>query len=180
MEERKMLSMVDYVHERIQSYPKDLIGVYFTMGNGHDTVFLADYCSYVYAFDIQKEALEKTKQLLKEKNNVQLILDGHQNMDQYITSFDIGIFNLGYLPLADHHVTTLLKTTQMAIKKALASVQQVLFIVVYPGHEEGYKESLWIDDYVCQLDSHQWNVSSYKMLNKNQAPYVIEIQKKSV
>ena len=101
---------------------------------------------------------------------MQLILDGHQNMDQYITSFDIGIFNLGYLPLADHHVTTLLKTTQMAIKKALASVQQVLFIVVYPGHEEGYKESLWIDDYVCQLDSHQWNVSSYKMLNKNQAP----------
>ena len=73
-----MLSMVDYVHERIQSYPKDLIGVDFTMGNGHDTVFLADYCSYVYAFDIQKEALEKTKQLLKEKNNVQLILDGHQ------------------------------------------------------------------------------------------------------
>lgn len=26
---------------------KNLIGVDFTMGNGHDTVFLADYCSYV-------------------------------------------------------------------------------------------------------------------------------------
>jgi len=173
-----MLTMVEYVHQRIQTYPKNLIGVDMTMGNGHDTEFLKDYCKEVYAFDIQKEAIEKTKQRIKENNHVHLILDGHQNIDQYMNTFDIGIFNLGYLPLANHKVTTLLDTTKIAIQKAINMMQYVIFIVVYPGHDEGYQESLWIDDYVSQLDSSLYNVSSYRMLNKNKAPYVIEIQKR--
>lgn len=174
-----MLTMVEYVHHRIQSYPQNLVGVDMTMGNGHDTEFLTSYCKEVYAFDIQEEAVEKTRQRIGENENVRLILDGHQNIDCYITSFDIGIFNLGYLPLASHHVTTLLDTTKIAIEKAIAMMQHVIFIVVYPGHDEGYQESLWIDEYVSQLDSKLFNVSSYRMLNKNKAPYVIEIQKRN-
>ena len=34
-----MLTMVEYVHQRIQTYPQQLIGVDMTMGNGHDTLF---------------------------------------------------------------------------------------------------------------------------------------------
>ena len=174
-----MLMMVDYVHERIQHY-KDLhVGVDMTMGNGHDTLFLSQVCDEVFAFDIQQTALDHTSQLIDGLSHVHLILDGHQNCDQYVDSFDVGIFNLGYLPLESHQVTTLLSTTKEAIIKAIHMMNKVLFIVVYPGHEEGYKESLWIDDYVSNLDSHHYNVSSYKMLNKNQSPSVIEIEKKS-
>ncbi|MCD7949925.1 MAG: class I SAM-dependent methyltransferase [Erysipelotrichaceae bacterium] len=174
-----MLMMVDYVHQRIATYNHLKIGIDFTMGNGHDTLFLSDICEYVYSFDIQRVALDHTRQILKN-DNVQLILDGHENFDYYVTSFDVGVFNLGYLPNRDHNITTKLDTTQIAITKAIQYMNQVLFIVVYPGHEEGHKESLWIDDYVSSLDTYKFNVSKYCMLNKNLSPYVIEIEKKQI
>lgn len=37
------------------------------MGNGHDTLFLSDYCKYVYSYDIQALALNNTKELIKDK-----------------------------------------------------------------------------------------------------------------
>lgn len=173
-----MLTMVQYVHERIKTYSSLSIGVDMTMGNGYDTLFLSQVCQDVYAFDIQATAIEKTKELIGDNKHVHLILDGHQHIDRYLDCFDVGIFNLGYLPLANHQVTTLLKTTQVALKKAIQMMNTVLFIVVYQGHDEGYKESLWIDEYVKNLDTHKFNVSSYRMLNKKNSPYVIEIEKR--
>ena len=41
-----------------------------------------------------------------------------------------------------------------------------------------YDEDVRIDDYVKQLDTHQYNVSCYCMLNKKNSPYVSEIEKK--
>ena len=41
---------------------KEDIVVDATMGNGHDTLFLAKLAKKVYAFDIQKQALEKTQE----------------------------------------------------------------------------------------------------------------------
>lgn len=173
-----MLSMVEYVHQRIKSYPKGLIGVDMTMGNGHDTEFLATHCHEVYAFDIQKEAIFHTQARIGHLSHVHLIQDSHENIDQYLQSFDIAVFNLGYLPGFDHQTTTVLSSTQIALKKAIDMMKQVVFIVVYPGHDEGKKESDWIMSYVSQLDTHLYNVSSYTMLNKRNAPYVIEIQKR--
>ena len=43
---------------------KDDIVVDATMGNGHDTLFLAKLAKQVYAFDIQEQALEKNKSTL--------------------------------------------------------------------------------------------------------------------
>ncbi|MCD8028709.1 MAG: class I SAM-dependent methyltransferase [Erysipelotrichaceae bacterium] len=174
-----MLMMVDYVHVRLQTYDDLKIGVDFTMGNGHDTLFLSHICQYVYSFDIQQVALDHTKQIL-DQNNVQLILDGHENFDHYISSFDVGIFNLGYLPNMNHDITTKLETTKIVISKALDCMNKVLFVVVYPGHDEGYKESLWIDYYMSKLDTNHYNVSQYCMLNKKHSPYVIEIEKKQI
>ena len=42
------------------------IGVDATCGRGKDTLFLANIFKEVYAFDIQDEAIESTKELLKE------------------------------------------------------------------------------------------------------------------
>ena len=68
-----------------------------TMGNGHDTLFLAKLAKRVYAFDIQEQAVEKTRQRLAEADldNAQLILAGHESLDQYIDHFKAAIFNLG-------------------------------------------------------------------------------------
>ncbi len=173
-----MLTMVEYVHQRLLQYPQGLIGVDMTMGNGHDTLALSKHCQEVYSFDVQSLALKRTKELIGDVSHVHLLLDGHQNIDHYLSSFDIGIFNLGYLPLASHHLTTSLETTRIAIRKAIDMFQRVLFIVVYPGHEEGERESLWINEYVQHLDTHMFNVSCYFMMNKKNAPYVIEIEKR--
>lgn len=62
-----------------------------TMGNGHDTAFLAELAGdagKVYAFDIQKEAVENTRARLDKLGLSQrciLIHDSHDKLDQYVT-----------------------------------------------------------------------------------------------
>ena len=83
------------------------IAVDATMGNGNDTAFLAGLAKKVYAFDVQEQALEKTSQRLSDLgiDNAELILDGHENLDRYVTEpIRAAIFNLGYLPSADKTV----------------------------------------------------------------------------
>ena len=108
-----MLSMVEYVHERMHTYDNLEIGVDFTMGNGHDTKSLIECCKEVYSFDIQEEALKRTKELVGDQAH--LIRDSHENFDHYVDTFDIGIFNLGYLPEGDHNITTTLDVTQRTL-----------------------------------------------------------------
>ena len=128
-----------------EEIPKDGIICDFTMGGGHDTLYLSDLVpeGKVYAFDIQPLALERTRKRLEEaggRPNVQLILDSHENFDRYVPGeFDAGMFNLGYLPTSDHVVTTKAETTMAAVSKALERVKVggTVVVVVYPGHPEG-------------------------------------------
>src|SRR5690554_1830257 len=84
-----------------------------TAGNGYDTVFLANLVGKegkVFSFDIQEEAIIRTKQNL-EKNKlcdrVVLINDSHASLDKYIdTTIKAAMFNLGYLPGGDHTIST--------------------------------------------------------------------------
>lgn len=82
-----------------------------TMGNGYDTKYLAEKVGeegFVYSFDIQETALKSTKKRLDKENlsdRVKLILDGHENMDKYVEGeVSCVLFNLGYLPRADHNI----------------------------------------------------------------------------
>ena len=73
------------------------VAVDATMGNGNDTAFLAGLAKKVYAFDVQEQALEKTRQRLSDLaiENAELILDGHENLDRYVTEpIRAAIFNL--------------------------------------------------------------------------------------
>lgn len=179
---KSMKMMVDLAHGFLgEILSEDSIAVDFTMGNGFDTLFLAKTAKQVYAFDTQKEALEVTKTKL-EKNqlkNVTLILDGHENALQYLPRFDAGIFNLGYLPGSEHIITTKKETTMVAIKTALdlLKVSGRLVLVVYPGHDEGKKESEAIDVFAKALNAHDYHVASLKMENKKLSPYLIIIDK---
>ena len=101
---------------------KKSIVVDATMGNGHDTAFLAKRAGKVYAFDIQKQALDKTSQLLESQGlaNAELILDGHETLDKYVKEpITAAIFNLGYLPSADKSLITKPSTTLEALTKIL-------------------------------------------------------------
>ena len=110
-----------------------------TMGNGHDTLFLAQLARQVYAFDIQEQAVEKTRQRLAEAglDNVQLILVGHETLDQYTDHFKAAIFNLGYLPSADKSVITRPDTTLEALEKVCRGLEKGgrAAIMIYYGHE---------------------------------------------
>ena len=85
-----------------------------TMGNGHDTLFLAQRARLVHAFDVQGQALEKTSQRLAEAGftNARLHLVGHEELDQFVEEpIRAAIFNLGYLPSADKSIITQPETT---------------------------------------------------------------------
>ena len=157
----------------------------FTMGNGHDTLYFAQYLTkgHVYAFDIQAQAVENTRRLLEEYgvlDRVTLIHDSHSNVDQYVTEqIDAGVFNLGYLPGGDKTVTTLSDTTLQALEKAVNMLKTggVIVVVIYPGHDEGTKEAKLVEEFCSKLDKHTYNTYKYHLLNKKNPPYIVAAEK---
>ncbi len=121
----------------------------FTMGNGHDTVFLSQTVGgegRVFAFDIQEKAIYSARENLRAAGcpeNYTLIHDSHHNAAKYIDRpIKAGMFNLGYLPGGDKSVTTKRETTLEALRCAISLMDKdaVLTVAVYPGHAEGEEE----------------------------------------
>ena len=153
-----------------------------TMGNGHDTLFLAKLAKQVYAFDIQKQALDKTQDRLNEAGleNVQLILQGHETLGQFVTEAKAGIFNLGYLPSADKSVITKPQTTMEALEKLCHLLVKGgrIAIMIYYGHEGGDTERDAVLDFVSQLNQQEFTIVSYRTLNQvNNPPFLVMIEK---
>ncbi|MGT2935115.1 class I SAM-dependent methyltransferase [Streptococcus castoreus] len=162
---------------------KESVVVDATMGNGYDTVFLAQLAKKVYAFDVQEQALERTRQRLEEVclSNAQLILAGHEEVDQYVTeSVRAAIFNLGYLPSADKSVITLPETTLLALSKLLKllEVGGRIAIMVYYGHEGGDMEKEALLNFVRQLDQGLVSAMLYQPINQvNTPPFLVMLEK---
>ncbi|GAA0100982.1 class I SAM-dependent methyltransferase [Paraclostridium bifermentans] len=160
-----------------------------TMGNGYDTKYLAEKVGesgLVYSFDVQEEAIKSTKKRLEKAeliDRVNLILDGHQNMDRYVNEeVSCVMFNLGYLPRAKHQVITKPETTLEAIKKSLELLKPngVVSIAIYTGHEGGMEECDEVFDYVIKLDQSEYSVLNCNFVNQiNHPPRLIMIEKKN-
>ena len=153
-----------------------------TMGNGHDTLFLAKLAKQVYAFDIQKQALKKTSQHLQEAGltNAELILQGHETVDQFVTEVKAAIFNLGYLPSADKSIITQPQTTIEALDKLCQILVKGgrIAIMIYYGHEGGDIERDAVMDYVSQLPQQEYTATIYRTLNQiNNPPFLVMIEK---
>lgn len=155
-----------------------------TVGNGNDTLFLAQAVGNlgkVYAFDIQRIALEKTKQLLDIHNITwyNLIHDDHQNLDCYNIQAPMAVvFNLGYLPGGDHLIITKPASTVAAISKALAMLKigGILTVVIYTGHDQG-KEAENLYHFFSSLP-RQYDVLHFAFLNRaNNPPYLVAVRK---
>lgn len=124
-----------------------------TVGNGHDTRFLADCVGptgHVYAIDLQQHALDQAAQLLSENNLAQIIwkLGNHAQLPEIIPAEHQGciavvMFNLGYLPGGDKSITTTASTTAKAVMMATRMLRPggLVTIVAYTGHPGGLEET---------------------------------------
>lgn len=163
------------------------IAVDATVGNGHDTLFLAGRVGStgrVYGFDIQHEALRKTGDRLVKaglSQRVKLIQAGHQYMAQYINEpVDVVMFNLGYLPGGDHGIITKADTTVIAIEAALKLLRPggLLSIVVYTGHPGAAEERGAVEEAASRLDRRLYCVMRMEFVNRlKNPPYLLLIEK---
>ena len=158
-----------------------------TMGNGKDTLFLCELVGekgHVYAFDVQAEAVERTKERVQEAGfgeRTTLFLAGHETMAQHVKApVQAVMFNLGWLPGAEHIVTTKTDTTLEAVRAAcdLIASGGIVTVCVYPGHEEGTRELSALLEYAAALDVRRFNVAHHRFINaSSQTPQLILIQK---
>lgn len=163
-----------------------------TCGNGHDTLFLSKIVGdngHVYAFDIQKEAIENSKILIEENEcqNVTFIQDSHAHIKKYVPEdlkgqIGAAIFNLGYLPKGDKSIITKGESTLQALESILSYLKKegIVVLVVYPGHEGGEVEKDMVLKYTIQLDQNEFTVLRYGFINqKNNPPFILAIEKRS-
>ncbi|MEK4230404.1 class I SAM-dependent methyltransferase [Solibacillus sp. FSL H8-0538] len=163
------------------------IAVDATAGNGHDTLFLANLVGddgYVYAFDVQKQAVDATLHRLLDnalEHRAIVLKDGHENVAKYVTKPVSGaIFNLGYLPGSDHDIITKPNTTIQSLESLLKllKVGGIIVLVIYHGHEGGKEERDEVIRFVSALPQKYIHVLRYEFLNQqNDPPFVIALEK---
>jgi len=163
-----------------------------TMGNGHDTIFLAKLVGksgYVHAFDIQQDALNNTTERLKSEelsDRVTLHLHSHAHVNECVPKDEHdkitgAIFNLGYLPGGDKAIVTQATSTVQAVGKLLdiMATNAVIVLVIYHGHQEGKFERDTLLQYVATIPREIADVIEYRFLNhQNSPPFIIAIEKK--
>ena len=184
----KLQRVLQYAQSLLEmSINEGEIAVDATAGNGHDTLFLANLVGdngYVYAFDVQKQAVDATLHRLLDnavEHRALVIRDGHENIANYVTKPVAGaIFNLGYLPGSDHDIITRPNTTIQALESLLKllKVGGMIVLVIYHGHEGGKEERDEVIQFVSELPQKSIHVLRYEFMNqKNDPPFVIALEK---
>lgn len=166
--EAEMPRLTEQVHSFLRDHiqPGDM-AVDATMGNGHDTVFLAEQvgpAGRVLAFDVQEEACLSTRRRLNaaKLSNVDIVLDCHSRIESHIPQVaaivSTAVFNLGYLPGAEKSVTTQPATTTSAIEAAWRVLRErgVISVLAYIGHDGGVEESLAVEAVLDRQPRREW------------------------
>ena len=151
-----------------------------TMGNGNDTQYLCELSGesgHVIALDIQKTALERTRERLEKYLpfcNYELVLDSHSHLQKYAEpeSVDCVVFNLGYLPSGDHSVATKPETTLSAIAQGLELLKPggLMSICIYSGGDSGFEEKESVLSYLKTLDAKKYLVMVTEYYNRPNHP----------
>ena len=153
-----------------------------TMGNGHDTLWLCRLVGEkgrVDAFDVQREAVDRTRALLESEGVLEragLHFLGHEHMAEVVAGpVDAVVFNLGWLPGAAHGVTTRAETTIAAANAALSILapEGLLTLCAYPGHEEGARELAALDAWAAALDPARFDAMTRRYVNQPGDPPVL-------
>jgi predicted methyltransferase len=159
-----------------------------TCGNGSDTVFLARLVGNkgrVWAFDVQKEAIERTSRALVEAGlnaRTELLLTGHENLKTLVPpGVKAVIFNLGYLPGAVRRLTTVPETTISAASQAVELLEPggFLLMVIYTGHYGAGDEEKAVVEWASSLSPRSYNVWRHRQLNRSEtAPYLLLVERR--
>lgn len=158
-----------------------------TMGNGHDTLFLAECVGArgrVFAFDVQNAALAATDRRLRDaglRQRAVLCAIGHEQMQGYVPQgIQAAVFNFGYLPGGGKHLTTLPHTSLRGFQAALNLLADggLLVAVLYPGHPAGAQEARLLPQFAESLPPQRFSVVRYGFCNRpNRPPFVLAVHK---
>jgi len=166
------------------------IAVDATMGNGFDTLFLANWVGdhgRVYSFDLQQSPLLTTQKRLSDKgllHRVHLIQDNHKQLSSYlaedsISSIRCAMFNLGYLPGSDKTIQTEARATIEALNSVITLLEKpgVISVIAYTGHPGGRQEAEVVKEWARQLSKNDYHVTiQIPKAVKNSPPELILIE----
>lgn len=141
MNNKPLAKAILCAHHLALAAPCKKIAVDATMGNGHDTLFLAQHFKKVFGFDIQEKALNRSRVHLQDCTNTTLLHASYLHISQYVEeAIDVVIFNLGFLPGSDKKITTNIYEVLQAIENMTKKIQPNgrIIIVVYTRHNENY------------------------------------------
>ena len=130
----------------------------------------------VYAFDIQEQALKKTRERLEEQgleNRVELVLDSHAEMGKRIwEEVSCIVFNFGYLPGGNHFLSTKKESSIKAIEIGLSLLKKggLMSLCIYSGGDSGFEEKDGILQYLHTLDSKKYLVIVSQYYNRPNNP----------
>jgi len=188
----KRISLLNTAHDLLSDIlkPGD-ITIDATVGNGHDTLFLAGQITpsgQVFGFDIQQQAIDSARDKLQHNalsDCLTLFHSSHLEMAEKIPAHLHGnikaiMFNLGYLPGGDKSLITQATSTLTALNIAcqLLTTNGVITVLAYPGHPGGDRETGLIKDWCGQLNAEQFAVSTlYSTEPKDSAPRLFVIRK---
>ena len=159
-----------------------------TMGNGYDTQWLAvlvGESGHVYGFDIQLEAVNRTRDRLAAaglENRATLFHAGHEHIAELVGEpVDAAVFNLGWLPGTDKALRTRAETTLTAVNAALDRLKEgaLMTICIYPGHPEGRDELDRLIAWGRALPGEKYDVMARAYLNQSGDPPVLIAVKKN-
>ena len=152
-----------------------------TAGDGSETrtlCRLAGEKGKVYAFDIQKAALEKTgRRLEAEGLRAELILDGHEHMEKYVKEkgeVSCIVFNFGYLPGGSHSLATRADTSIRAVEAGLSLLKKggLMSLCIYSGGDSGFEEKEALLAWLKHLDGRRYLVIKSEYYNRPNHPPV--------
>ena len=154
------------------------LAIDMTCGNGHDTLFLSNLATTVFAFDIQEAAIHKTKALVPSATTFHR---SHDELNQISLPSPprLIVYNLGYLPGGDKSVVTKTDSTVNSLRQAieLIAASGAISIMCYPGHEEGLEEEREVLAFVKELSSKEWTISFHQWINRPRAPSLVWLVK---
>ena len=177
----KQSQITCWCHEIIRSQAqKNGLYIDATMGKGNDTAFLCELAGEagkVYAFDIQEAALDATRIKLTEKaflKRAELILDGHENMQNYVgkETADVICFNFGYLPGGNHNIATRPETSVAAVRQGLQILKKggMMSLCIYSGGDTGFEEKDKLMKFLKKLPSREYTVIVNEYYNRENNP----------
>jgi hypothetical protein len=137
-----------------------------TVGNGHDTLFLALQVGRdgrVAGFDVQAAAIAATALRLDAagvRDRATLYRVGHEHLLARLPPTWVGtvaavMFNLGYLPGGDKRRVTRVESTLPALRQACTLLRRggLLTVMAYPDHAGGRAEADAVADWMDSIDA---------------------------